>query len=142
LLETLPFSIGPSFEYLPCHHALVKKNNLLVKSGADQDPRISGAGTPKGCVFEFGEAAGEDLWVWNENPRAALQAMGRSRTTKLQGTDTRIQRELVVVMGWTRTGSVPMRKLVRLGAALELSVREVTRPQRERTVLKRKAEAE
>lgn len=85
---------------------------------------------------------GRTLGVWNENPRADLQAMGWSRTTKLQGTETRKQRKLVVMMGWTRTGLVPIRKLVRLGAALEPSGREVTRPQREKTVLKRRAEAE
>ena len=64
----------------------------------------------------------------NENLRAALQAMGEPPTTELHGTEARKQRELVVVMEWTRMGLVPTRQLVRLGAALELSGREETRP--------------
>jgi len=69
--------------------------------------------------------------VRNENLRAALQAMGEPPTPELQATDARKQRELVVVMEWKRMGLVPTRQLVRLGAALELSGREETRPQSE-----------
>jgi len=136
------YPIGPSFEYLPCYHALVKNSNLLVTSGADQNPGIAGTGNPKGCGIELVGAAGEDPRGAERESASGLAGDGRAAHAGAAGDGCKEAEGAGGCDGVDKDGVGPHQATGVAGSSPRVARPGGNKAAKRNKVLKRKAEAE
>ena len=136
------YPIGPSFEYLPCYHALVKNSNLLVTSGADQNPGIAGTGNPKGCGIELVGAAGEDPRGAERESASGLAGDGRAAHAGAAGDGCKEAEGAGGCDGVDKDGVGPHQATGPAGSSPRVERPGGNKAAKRNKVLKRKAEAE